>query len=155
MIEVYVKLIINKRRSFDKIPEELKETVEFRLAELGYDTNGDLVKFQVKGNIDMDEKYLTLELHNEYAKRMHEEDERQNHRLAKLEKAVDENVKLALSIERLTISVQSMVKEQKVQGQRLETLENRDGESWRKAIGYLVTTIIGIVVGYIFKHLGM
>ena len=45
MIEVYVKLIINKRRSFDRIPEEFQETVEFRLAELGYDTNGDLVKF--------------------------------------------------------------------------------------------------------------
>lgn len=45
MIEIYCKLIIGKLRSFDEIPDELKEAVEFRLAELGYDTNGDAVKF--------------------------------------------------------------------------------------------------------------
>lgn len=103
----------------------------------------------------MENEYITLQFHNEYAKRMQEEDERQNYRIKALEKAVEENGKLALSVERLAISVKSMVEEQKVQGERLETLENRDGESWRKAVGYLVTTIIGIVVGYIFKQLGM
>ena len=40
MTDIYCKLIINKRRSFDKVPDEFKETVEMRLAELGYDTNG-------------------------------------------------------------------------------------------------------------------
>lgn len=40
MIEVYCKLIINKRRSFDKVPDEFKESVIMRLTELGYDTNG-------------------------------------------------------------------------------------------------------------------
>lgn len=103
----------------------------------------------------MENEYITLQFHNEYAKRMTEENERQNHRLKALERATEENRKLALSVERLTLSVQSMVEEQRSQGQRLETLENRDGESWRKAIGYLVTTIIGIVVGYIFKKIGM
>lgn len=103
----------------------------------------------------MENEYITLQFHNEYAKRMQEEDERQNYRIKALEKAVEENGKLALSVERLAISVKSMVEEQKVQGERLETLENRDGESWRKAVGYLVTTIIGIMVGYIFKQLGM
>lgn len=103
----------------------------------------------------MENEYITLQFHNEYAKRMMEENERQNHRLKALERATEENGKLALSVERLAISVQSMVEEQKTQGKRLETLENRDGESWRKTIGYLVTTIIGIVVGYIFKQLGM
>ena len=44
MIEIYCKLIINKRRSIDKIPEEFREDVEFRLAELGYDENGELIK---------------------------------------------------------------------------------------------------------------
>lgn len=103
----------------------------------------------------MDNEYITLEFHNEYAKRIKEEDDRQNCRLKTLERAVEENGRLALSVERLTISVQSMVEEQKTQGKRLETLENRDGESWRKAIGYLLTTIIGIMVGYIFKKIGM
>lgn len=47
MVEIYCKLIINKRRSFDKIPDEFKEAVQSRLAELGYDTNGDLIKSEV------------------------------------------------------------------------------------------------------------
>lgn len=102
-----------------------------------------------------DNEFVTLQFHNEYAKRMTEENERQNHRLKALERAVEENRTISVSVERLTISVQAMVEEQKKQGKRLETLENRDGESWRKAVGYLLTTIIGIVVGYIFKQLGM
>lgn len=103
----------------------------------------------------MDEHYLTVELHEEYAKRMDEEHKRQNKRLDSVEKAVEETHKLALSIERLTISVQAMVTEQKNQGDRLDALEQRDGEMWRKAVGYIITTIIGIVVGYLFKKLGM
>ena len=103
----------------------------------------------------MENEYITLQFHNEYAKRMQEEDERQNYRIKALEKAVEENGKLALSVERLAISVKSMVEEQKAQGKRLESLEKQDGEKWRKVASYVLTTIIGIVLGYIFKHLGM
>ena len=103
----------------------------------------------------MDGEYITLQFHNEYAKRMEDEHRRQNKRIDSLEKAVEETHNLALSIERLTTSVQSRVEEQKAQGERLETLENRDGEMWRKAAGYVLTTILGIVVGYIFKQFGM
>lgn len=45
MIEIYCKLIINKRRSFEKVPDEFKKAVKTRLFELGYDTNGDLVNY--------------------------------------------------------------------------------------------------------------
>lgn len=103
----------------------------------------------------MSEEFVTMQFHNEYAKRMEEEHVRQNHRISNLEKAVEENGKLALSIERLTISVQSMVEEQKEQGKRLETLEDRDGEMWRKTIGYIITALVGAVVGYIFTQIGM
>lgn len=102
-----------------------------------------------------DRHFVTMEFHDEYAKRMQEEHTRQNHRIEKLEKEVKENGKLALSIERLTMSVKSMVEEQKSQGARLETLEKQDGEMWRKVVGYVITTVIGIILGYIFKQLGL
>lgn len=102
----------------------------------------------------MDE-YITLQLHNEYAKRMEEEHRRQNRRIDSLEKSVEETRKLALSIERLTISVQDMVEEQKSQGKRLETLEGRDGEMWRKVLGYAITAVVGIVIGFIFNQFGI
>jgi len=50
--------------------------------------------------------------------------------------------------------MESMLKEQVRQGKRLEVLENRDGEMWRKLLSYAVTTVVGIIVGYIFTHIG-
>lgn len=44
MIEIYCKLIISKRRSFDKVPNEYKTTVKARLVELGYDINGNPIE---------------------------------------------------------------------------------------------------------------
>lgn len=41
MVEIYCKLIIAKRRTFDKIPDTFKSEVKTRLVELGYNTNGD------------------------------------------------------------------------------------------------------------------
>ena len=38
-------------------------------------------------------------------------------------------------------SLQSMVKEQEQQGRRLQALESRDGEKWRKLMGYIATAI--------------
>ena len=43
MIEVYCKLVIGKRRTFDRVPDNFKAEVEARLLELGYDTNGDKI----------------------------------------------------------------------------------------------------------------
>lgn len=54
----------------------------------------------------------------------------------------------------LAASMESMVREQEKQGKRLETLESRDGELWRKAIGYAVTAIIGAFLGYVFTQIG-
>lgn len=44
MVNVYATLIINKRRTFDSVPNNLKSQVEARLLELGYDTNGDPIE---------------------------------------------------------------------------------------------------------------
>lgn len=43
MVDVYCKLIINKRRTFDRVPDIFKEEVKHKLRELGHDTNGDLI----------------------------------------------------------------------------------------------------------------
>lgn len=103
----------------------------------------------------MDGNYVTMELHEEYAKRMDEEHKRQNYRIDKLEKDVEKNNKLVVSVEKLAISVQLMVEEQKAQGERLDTLESRDGEMWRKVLGYAITTLVGIVIGFVLKQIGM
>ena len=102
-----------------------------------------------------DKEFVTMELHNEFARRMEEEHERQNTRITTLEKSSKDITKLTIAVEKLAISVQSMVTEQKDQGERLEKLESRDGEMWRKLISYLITAIAGIFIGFITKELGL
>lgn len=43
MVEIYCKLIISKRRAFDKVPDDFKMEVETRLKQLGYDTEGEVL----------------------------------------------------------------------------------------------------------------
>jgi len=142
---------------------------------------------------------ITRAEHLEFAKRQDEENHRQNKRIDALEETVRQIGTLATSVEKLAVSMESMVKEQEQQGKRLETLEqqngqmevmhnidlltssiekitlnmanlikeqenqkkqlesleSRDGEKWRKVTAYVITSIISIVIGYIFSQIGM
>ena len=48
-----------------------------------------------------------------------------------------------------------MADEQQRQGNRLETLEGRDGEMWRKVVGYVATAAIGILAGFLAGQIGI
>lgn len=98
---------------------------------------------------------ITRAEHEEFCRRQDEANARQNRRLDILEENVQQIGTLATSVEKLAVSMEGMVKEQERQGKRLETLEARDGEKWRKVMGYIVTAIVGAVLGYIFTHLGL
>lgn len=98
---------------------------------------------------------ITRSEHEEFKKRLEEKNDRQDKRLSLLEQQVEELKKTAVSIERLSNIMESMLREQKSQGERLQKLESLDGEMWRKVIGYIATAIIGIVIGFIFKQIGM
>ena len=98
---------------------------------------------------------ITRAEHEEFVKRMEDEDHRQNRRIEILEKSVQQFTSLTASVEKLALNMANMLKEQEAQGKRLEALEDRDGEKWRAMISYVGTTIIGILIGYIFTLLGM
>lgn len=98
---------------------------------------------------------ITRAEHEEFCKRMEEEDRRQNRRIELLEENTRQIGALASSVEKLATNMENMLKNQEVQDRRLEVLESRDGEKWRKVTGYIITVVIGIVIGYIFKQIGM
>ena len=98
----------------------------------------------------MEGDYISREEHNEFRRSMDAE----NHRLEVLEETVKQVAFISTSVEKLALNMENMLKEQVSQGKRLETLESRDGDMWRKVVGYAVTAIIGIILGYIFKQLG-
>ncbi len=87
--------------------------------------------------------------------RLEDENNRQNKRLDLLEENARNVSALATSVEKLATNMESMVKVQEQQGKRLTTLESRDGEMWRKVVGYILTAIAGIIIGFLFKQIGM
>lgn len=98
---------------------------------------------------------ITRAEHEEFCRRIDEENKRQDKRIELLEETTKRLDGLNSSIEKLALNMENMLKEQVKQGKRLEVLESRDGEMWRKVIGYAITTVVGIVIGLIFKNFGM
>ena len=84
-----------------------------------------------------------------------DEDHRQNRRLDILEENAKQNTALVANVERLAVNMENMLKVQETQGVRLETLENRDGEMWRKVVAHAVTAVAGLIIGYIATRLGL
>ena len=100
-------------------------------------------------------EFLTLSEHREFVKRIEDENHRQNKRIEVIEDHVCEITKMATNVEKLAINMEHMVGELKDQGLRIKTLEDRDGEMWRKVVSYGITALISLVLGYIFSQLGL
>ena len=98
---------------------------------------------------------ITRAEHEEFCRRIDEENRRQNRRIELLEEGEQRIATLTASVERLATSMESMLKEQERQGKRLETLESRDGEMWRKVVGYAVTFMVGAVLAFLFAQMGL
>lgn len=92
---------------------------------------------------------ITRAEHEEFSRRIEDWERRQDKRLELLEDNVREIGALTTSVEKLAQSVESMVKEQERQGKRLEALENRDGEKWRKLMGYALSALVSGFVGFL------
>lgn len=103
----------------------------------------------------MPEEAYTRREHSEFEKRVDAEFKRVSKRLEGVEKTSEQINALAISIQKLTSEMTNMSELQKEQNEKLEAIENRDGDTWRKVKNYVITAIIGIVVGYLFKTIGM
>ena len=103
----------------------------------------------------MNSGYLLHVEHEEYAKGVDKEFERVNHRLKHLEDQEEKQTELLISIKELTTEMKDIKKEVFEQDERLETLENRDGEKWRKAEWAIISGVIMAVLGYILGNLGL
>ena len=103
----------------------------------------------------MEHEYVTRNEYEEHSKRMEDEHVRMNHRIGYLEKFFEENNKLLIAVEKLALNMEKMQKELETQNGRVEELEARDGETWRKMKWYVLTTVVGLVLGYVFSNIGI
>lgn len=100
-------------------------------------------------------EWISREEHEEFRRRIEDERKRINHRLGTLEETERQISQLTASVEKLALSVESMARTQTKQGERLEELESRDGQMWRKVSGYVVTALIGAIITFILMQIGI
>lgn len=101
------------------------------------------------------EDFIGRKEHEEFAKRMDDEHHRLSKRLSAIEAEVKENSKIVNAVNTMAVNMEMMFKEQQEQGERLEKLEARDGEKWRDLCKNVAIAVIGVVIGYFAKLLGM
>lgn len=101
------------------------------------------------------ENYITRDEHAEFTRRMDAENERQNHRLNELEKTVGQIHSLTTSVAKLAQSVETFAEELKKQGDRVETLENRDGEKWRGLVAQAASAVVGAILAIVLAKIGL
>ena len=73
---------------------------------------------------------------------------RQNKRIGLLEETTRQITDLTVSVEKLAVNMENMLRNQEEQGKELEDLKGKDGEMWRQAVLCVITALIGAVVGY-------
>lgn len=76
--------------------------------------------------------------------RLKDEENRQNHRIERLEASYDAINSIAISVERLSINMQHMLDEQKQQGERLKTLEAEPTGNWNNLKRTVFNTIVTV-----------
>ena len=103
----------------------------------------------------MNDEYLRRHEHEEFAKGVDREQVRQNKRIADLEVTVRQINNLTLSVQKLAINMEHMLVNQTEQSKRLEELENRDVEKWRSISMYVLTVVVGAVLGFALQQVGI
>ena len=98
---------------------------------------------------------ITRAEHEEFRKRLEAEDKRLSHRLLRVEEDLKDIKDLTASVEKLATNMENMMKIQEKQGNRLEELEGRDGEMWRKVVGIVLTAIISGIIGFALSRMGL
>lgn len=92
---------------------------------------------------------ITRAEHEEFRRRIDEENKRQDKRIGLLEESTRQIGALTVSVEKLAQSIEVMVKEQERQGQRLEQLEREPAEEHKKNKRAVINCIISAVIGAI------
>lgn len=93
----------------------------------------------------MDE-FVTKAVHEEFAKRIDEENDRQNHRISILETGQAQINELVASVKVLAVNMETMSKELSKQGDRLAEIEGKPAKRWETVVACIITGILGYML---------
>ena len=93
------------------------------------------------------EECITRREHEEFVRRIEDEEHRQNVRINNLENQTQTIQSLAISVDRLATSMDRMAQEQAEQGERLKALEQEPANNWKSIKKTVWTTIASVLAG--------
>lgn len=102
----------------------------------------------------MDE-FVRQDVFDAKLKAVDDENNRQNHRLDKLEGVVEKITEIATSVQLLAQNVATMTKELERQGKRLDRIEDEPADKWKKFTWLIVTGMVGAVIGFLASKIGL
>lgn len=103
----------------------------------------------------MADEFVSRAEYDERLKRVDDENNRQNHRLDKLENLTERINDLAVAVKELAANMKLMQQEQERQGERLERLEDEPAEKWKTTVKTVITVIVSAVVTYLIAKGGL
>ena len=90
--------------------------------------------------------FITKAEHNEFARRIDEENDRQNHRITILETGQAQINELVSSVKVLAVNMDTMSKELQKQGEKLNEIESRPAKRWETVVACILTGIVGFLL---------
>lgn len=101
------------------------------------------------------EDYVTLAVHKEFVERIDAENNRQNHRIEKLEDSVEKIGELTSSVKVLAVNIDTMANEIKKQGDKIDKIEGKPAQNWEKFIWAIGAALITAIVALVLKQIGL
>ncbi len=71
--------------------------------------------------------------------------------IQKIENSISQVHDLAASVRELAISVKQIADNQQKMNTKLENLQQKDGEMWRKLVSYVITAVAGAAIMQAFQ----
>lgn len=94
-------------------------------------------------------EFVTLEVHNEFVKRIDAEDSRQNKRIEIIEAKQAQISELVASVKVLAANVENIAKEINKQSQRLDEIEGIPKKRWETIVACIITGLLGAAISAI------
>lgn len=92
-------------------------------------------------------EFVTVEVHNEFARRIDDENNRVSHRLSTLEESVRQITELVASVKVLATQMEAMATEQRKMGDRLDAIEEKPAKRWDAVISAVISGVVGLLIG--------
>lgn len=79
----------------------------------------------------------------------------QEKEINRLSASIDMIHSLTASVDKLAINMDNTLQELKNQGARIANLESKPAKRWESIIEKIITTAVGILIGYLFSRFGL